>query len=324
MPILPSRSGTTDVPIVFITGVTGQDGTYLARRLLDEGAEVHGLVRPGSTAALEDGVIPHSGDLRDVAGLAELVAQLKPDELYHLGGETSVAASWEDPVASVELGSAPVTALLHAVSARGLTTHFVNASSAEIFGMASAPQDELTPLHPVSPYGAVKAFGHLLVDGYRRKGVHASSCILFNHESPLRPERFVTRKITRAAARISRGLQSGLSLGNLDAARDWSWAPDVVDALIRAARHDEPDDFVIGSGVVHTVRDFVIAAFAAADIPDWEQFVTVDESFVREVDPAVQQANASRAHEKLGWRTTVDFDELVTRMVGADLHAIDD
>lgn len=309
--------------VAFITGVTGQDGTYLSRALLAEGVEVHGLVRPASTAVVEPGVTVHGGDLRDSAALSELVARIRPDELYHLGGQTSVAASWDDPVAAIEQTGSPVAALLQAVARHSPGTRFVNAASSEIFGTASAPQSERTPISPVSPYGAAKALGHFLTASFRERGLHASSGILFNHESPLRPERFVTRKITAAAARISRGLQSTVTLGNLDASRDWGWAPDVVDALVRAARHPEPGDYVVGTGSLHTVRDFAAAAFSAAGIDDWLAHVEVDESLLRPVDPDVQRADSSKARAELGWAPSIGFEELVGRMVMADLEAID-
>ena len=315
------------MPLALITGVTGQDGTYLSRALLDEGFEVHGVVRPGSgrtgsNRPVEAGTIVHPCDIRDSETLAALIATLQPDELYHLAGQSSVGASWDDPVATVEQTGAPVAALLHAVAAHSANTRFVNASSSEIFGIAPAPQNESTPISPVSPYGAAKALGHFLVASFRGRGVHASNCVLYNHESPIRPERFVTRKITASAARISKGLQETLSLGNVDAARDWGWAPDYVDAMRRAARHPSPGDYVIGTGELHTVRDFASAAFAAAGIDDWEQHVTVDETLVRPVDPARQQADSSKAREVLGWRTTIGFTELVDRMVQNDLALI--
>lgn len=309
--------------VAFITGVTGQDGTYLARQLLAEGVDVHGLVRPDTAARVEPGVAVHEGDLRDSATLAAIIASLQPDEIYHLGGQSSVAASWEDPLATIGQTGVPTAALLQAVADDSPHSRFVFAASAEIFGHADAPQNELTPVAPVSPYGAAKALGHFLVAGYRERGIHASSCILYNHESPLRPERFVTRKITAAAARISRGKQETVSLGNLDVARDWAWAPDVVDALRRAATHAEPGDYVVGTGVLHTVRDFVIAAFSAAGIEGWKDHVVIDQAFVRAVDPSVQLADSAKAQAVLGWHPTVEFTELVSRMVRFDLGECD-
>ncbi len=311
------------MPVALITGVTGQDGTYLSRALVHDGIDVHGLVRPGSTRPVEPGVTVHHGDISDEAALVELVTRLQPEVIYHLAGQSSVAESWADPVGTVQQTGAPTAALLHAIAEYSPHTRFVHASSAEIFGRAPAPQNELTPIAPVSPYGAAKALGHHLVDGYRQRGVHASSCILYNHESPLRPERFVTRKITVAAARIARGLQDTLTLGNLDAARDWGWAPDVVEALRLAAAHSTPGDYVIGTGELHTVSEFAAAAFNAAGIDDWESRVVVDESLFRPVDPPTQRADSTKAHTELGWRPTVGFAELVERMVQNDLALVD-
>lgn len=309
--------------IALITGVTGQDGTYLSRALLADGVEVHGIVRPGSSRTVESGVVVHDGDVLDDRMLTELVAQLQPDELYHLAGQTSVAASWADPVGTVLQTGAPTAALLHAVAESSADTRFVLASSAEIFGRAPAPQNETTPIAPLSPYGSAKALAHHLVGGYRERGVHASSCILYNHESPLRPERFVTRKITVGAARIARGLQDSITLGNLDAARDWGWAPDVVAALRLAAAHPAPGDYVIGTGELHTVREFVAEAFSAAEIGDWEDRVVFDESLLRPVDPPVQLADSTKARSELGWEPNVTFTEIVNRMVEHDMRLLE-
>lgn len=311
------------MPIALITGITGQDGTYLSRALLADGVEVHGVVRPDSSRPVEPGVIVHAGNMLDDRMLTELVTGLQPDELYHLAGQTSVAASWADPVGTVRQTGAPAAALLHAIAESGAHTRFVLASSAEIFGRAPAPQNESTPIAPLSPYGSAKALAHHLVGGYRERGVHASSCILYNHESPLRPERFVTRKITLGAARIARGLQNSITLGNLDAARDWGWAPDVVAALRLAAAHPQPGDYVIGTGELHTVREFAAEAFAAAGIDGWEDRVVIDESLLRPVDPPVQLADSTKARTELGWRPTVSFTELVQRMVQNDLALMD-
>ncbi len=310
------------MPIALITGITGQDGTYLSRALLADGVEVHGVVRPNSSRPVEPGVIVHQGDMLDDRMLTELVTGLQPDELYHLAGQTSVAASWADPVGTVRETGAPTAALLHAIAESSAHTRFVLASSAEIFGRAPAPQNESTPIAPLSPYGSAKALAHHLVGGYRERGVHASSCILYNHESPLRPERFVTRKITVAAARIARGLQDTITLGNLDAARDWGWAPDVVAALRLAAAHPEPGDYVIGTGELHTVREFAVEAFAAAGIDDGEDRVVIDETLLRPTDPPVQLADSTKARTKLGWHPTVNFTELVKRMVQHDLDLV--
>lgn len=204
----------------------------------------------------------------------------------------------------------------------GKPVRFVQASSAEIFGDApDAPQDESTPLHPTNPYGASKTFAHQLVGVYRGRGLHAVSAILYNHESPRRPPTFVTRKITRAAARIAQGVENELVLGNLDARRDWGWAPDYVDAMVRAARHPRPGDYVVATGSAHSVRDFVAAAFTRVGIADWQAHVRVDQALIRPSDATLQLGDSTRARTELGWEPTVDFVELVGRMVDADLAA---
>lgn len=312
---------------VLVTGATGQDGSYLVERLLSEGAEVHALVRAGDGAAsqLPGELTFHTGDLGVGSALEELVAAVQPDEIYNLGGLSSVALSWKEPALTAQISGVAVGHLLqaaHALQERsGRAVRFVQASSAEIWaGAESVPQDETTPVQPVTPYGAAKAYAHHLVGVYRRRGLHASSCILYNHESPRRPETFVTRKITAGVARIARGMQQDLSLGNLDARRDWGWAPDYVDAMIRAGRADAGGDFVVATGVSHTVRDFVAAAFEAAGISDWERYVTVDPRFARPSDAPELVGNAERARRVLGWAPTVAFDDVVRRMVEADLQ----
>lgn len=309
--------------VALITGVTGQDGTYLARALLDEGTVVHGLVRPGSESAIESGVIVHEVDVRDDSALTRIVAELQPDELYHLAGQSSVGASWADPVGTVQQTGVPTATLLQAIADHSPDTRFVSASSAEIFGLVDAPQDEATPVSPVSPYGAAKAFAHFVVAAYRGRGLHASSGILYNHESPLRDERFVTGKIAASVARIARGKQDRLVLGSLDVKRDWGWAPDVVDALIRIIRHPHPGDYVIGTGVTHTVEDFAMAAFAAAGISDGRSYIDIDPTLVRPLDPGQQRANIDKARTVLGWQPTVDFSDIVKNMVLAKIAEID-
>ncbi len=313
-----------------ITGITGQDGGYLAERLLAEGCAVHGLVHDGdphvaALTARAPGVVLHHGDLTDDASLARVVAAAAPDEVYNLAGISSVAFSWERPVLTADVTALGAARLLEQVwqlqERLGRPVRFVQASSAEIFGDAEiAPQDEHTPVRPNSPYGASKAFAHQLVGVYRGRGLHAVSAILYNHESPRRPPTFVTRKITRAAARISQGLENELVLGNLDARRDWGWAPDYVDAMIRAARHSSAGDYVVATGTAHSVRDFVAAAFARAGVTDWESYVRVDQAFVRPADAVLQLGDSSKARAELGWLPTVDFEELVGRMVDADLE----
>lgn len=313
-----------------ITGVTGQDGGFLAEQLLSEGAEVHGLVRPGDEAVASlaeslPGVVLHEGDLGDDAALRALVADVAPTELYHLAGISSVARSWQDPVETARLsGVAPVVLLdaaLRLQEKTGTAVRFVQASSAEIFGAAArSPQDEQTPVRPVSPYGAAKAYAHHMVAVHRSRGLHAVSCILFNHESPRRPASFVTRKITQAAARIARDGHGELVLGNLDARRDWGWAPDYVRAMVLAARHREALDVVVATGRTHSVADFVAAAFSRAGIDDWGAHVRVDPQFVRPVEATEQVGDATRARTELGWAPTVAFDEMVGRMVEHDME----
>jgi GDPmannose 4,6-dehydratase len=311
------------VPSALVTGASGQDGGYLVERLLEDGWDVSALVR-GDDSVLPSAVRPFEGDLRDAAGLGRIVAEAAPDTVFHLAGLSSVALSWQEPVLTAEVTGTAVAALLEASlslqESTGRPVRFVQASSSEIFGAATEnPQTESTPIRPVSPYGAAKAFAHLLVGVYRGRGLHASSGILYNHESPRRPDAFVTRKITAGVAAIAVGAASELSLGNLDVRRDWGWAPDYVDALVRASRADEAGDYVIATGVSHSVREFVAAAFAAAGIDEWEHLVVLDPRFARPVDAPEMRGDASRARSVLGWEPTVAFEEIVARMVAHDL-----
>jgi GDPmannose 4,6-dehydratase len=315
-----------------VTGITGQDGGYLAEQLLADGYQVHGLVHPGD-AGLADlvarcpAVVLHDGDLRDQASLGEAVANADPDEVYNLAGISSVAFSWEQPVLTADITALGAARLLHEARAhqdrRGREVRFVQASSAEIFGSAgpgaSGAQSEQTPLHPTSPYGAAKAYVHQLVDVYRQAGLFSVSMVLFNHESPRRPPTFVTRKITQTVARIAKGEEHELVLGNVDARRDWGWAPDYVDAMVRACRAPVADDFVVATGEAHSVRDFALAAFARAGVEDGADRIRVDADLVRPGDPAVLVGDATKARTVLGWAPSVSFVELVGRMVDADL-----
>jgi GDPmannose 4,6-dehydratase len=312
------------VPAAFVTGASGQDGGYLVERLLADGWSVSALVRGGDDASLPSSVRPFEGDLRDAEGLARIIAEAAPDTVFHLAGISSVALSWQEPVLTAEVTGTAVAALLEASLAlqesAARPVRFVQASSSEIFGAATEnPQTEATPIRPVSPYGAAKAFAHHLVGVYRGRGLHASSGILYNHESPRRPESFVTRKITAGVAAIAVGAAKELSLGNLDVKRDWGWAPDYVDALVRASRAEAPGDYVVATGVAHSVREFVGAAFAAAGIDDWEHLVTIDPRFARPVDAPEMRGDASKARAELGWRPTVGFEDIVARMVENDL-----
>jgi GDPmannose 4,6-dehydratase len=269
----------------------------------------------------------HSGDLTDPVALAGALQDADPDEVYHLGGISSVAFSWDEPVLTADVTALGTARLLELgwqlQQRRGRPVRFLQTSSAEIFGSAeTAPQDERTPIRPTSPYGAAKAYAHHLVEVYRGRGMPASAVVLYNHESPRRPPSFVTRKITQGVARIAMGLQDELALGNLDARRDWGWAPDYVDAMVRAVRHDPSGDYVIATGEAHSVRDFVAAAFARAGVEDWEGRVRVDERFVRPTDATLQVGDADKARRVLGWQPTVPFEEIVGRMVDADLQQL--
>jgi GDPmannose 4,6-dehydratase len=310
----------------FITGISGQDGSYLAERLLAEGLEVHALAHALEPLPDLPGVELHRGDLCDVEEIRSLLLDLAPDEVYNLAALSSVARSWDEPDLTARVNGMAAAALLESAllvqEKQGRVVRFVQASSAEIFGEPDrSPQDESTPLRPLNPYGAAKAYAHLMVDVYRGRGLHAVSAILYNHESPRRPMQFVTRKITSTVATIARGRADSLVLGNLDARRDWGWAPDYVDAMVRAARADAPADYVVATGVARSVRDFVAAAFQRAGISDWEDLVTVDQEFVRPADPTALTGDASKARELLGWAPTVDFTEVVGRMVDADLES---
>ncbi len=305
-----------------ITGVTGQDGSYLAEALVARGDEVHGTVQRLDEHAV-GGVAVHQVDLAE-PGVGELISQLRPDVVVNLAAISSVFGSWQQPELTARVNALTVAEMLAALrelSAAGHETRFVQASSAEIFGVpAEVPQTESTAIRPTSPYGASKAYAHSLVGLYRAAGVWAASAILYNHESPRRPETFVTRKITAAAARISLGLQDRLELGNLAARRDWGWAPDYADALLRISEADNPDDFVIATGVAHSVEDFVGAAFARVGISDWRERVVVSDELLRAGDPPQQLGDASHARSVLGWRPTVGFSGIVNAMVDNDLE----
>ena len=314
-----------------VTGITGQDGGYLAEQLVAEGLEVHGLVRPDddvAAAALVERtpqVILHPGDLADESSLRALVNEVRPDEIYNLGGISSVALSWQEPILTAQLSGVAAAVLLDAAwklqERTGVRVACLQPSSAEIFGQPDAwPQDETTPVRPTSPYGAAKAYAHHLTGMYRARGLHAVMCILFNHESPRRPDTFVTRKITSAAARIGIDGAGMIRLGNLEVSRDWGWAPDYVDAMVRAVRHPTPGDYIIATGATHTVAEFAEAALRRAGVGDsWREHIEIDPAFLRPNDATAQVGNATKAHAQLGWRPTVPFEELVGRMVDHDL-----
>lgn len=318
------------MPRALITGITGQDGSYLSENLLARGWDLHALVRAGRHAdehGVDSRAVRHDGDLKDFGGIARLIDEVEPDYVFNLGGISSVATSWDEPVATGQISGVAVVAMLDAslrLQVRaGKEVRFVQASSSEIFGNAGeVPQSETTPILPISPYGMAKAYAHQAVGIYRAKGLYASSCILYNHESPRRPRAFVTRKITVGAAEIALGRADRLMLGNLDVQRDWGWAPDYVDALTRAALAPVPDDYVIATGTSHSVRDFVAQAFAAVGISDWKRHVGIDERFVRPADAQDMRGDASKALSVLGWKPTIGFGEIVSRMAMRDFDLL--
>ena len=314
------------MPSALITGITGQDGSYLAELLLDKGYEVIGMVRRSSTvnferiAHLQDRLVITNGDLIDEGSLINALREHRPDEIYNLAAQSFVQTSFGQPVLTGETTALGVTRLLEAVRITDPSIRVYQASSSEMFGrVREVPQTEDTPLYPRSPYGVAKVYGHWITINYRESyGLHASSGILFNHESPRRGLEFVTRKISHGVARITLGLADTLALGNLDAERDWGYAPDYVEAMWLMLQQDEPGDYVISTGETHSVREFCEIAFAHAGL-DYRDHVVQDERFMRpaEVDQLV--GDASRAREILGWKPRTSFSELVALMVEADL-----
>jgi GDPmannose 4,6-dehydratase len=274
-----------------------------------------------------DDVVLHVGDVCDVEATRHLMLDLGPDEIYNLAAISSVAQSWEWPDLTALVNGTAAVALLESAyqlqSRAKRDVRFVQASSAEIFGQpAASPQDEATPVHPLNPYGAAKAYAHLMVDVYRTRGLHASSLVLYNHESPRRPKQFVTRKISSTVAAIVQGRKQQLMLGNLDARRDWGWAPDYVEAMSKAAAAAEPSDYVVATGHSRSVRDFVGAAFSHVGITDWDDLVIADPSYMRPADATDLVGDASRARANLGWTPSITFTDLVGRMVDADLAGV--
>ena len=322
------------MPRAFVTGITGQAGGYLAEQLLAEGTVVHGMVRPGDDEAVRDlqsrapGVVLHQGDLDDADRLGELVAHIRPHEIYNFAGISSVAFSWQEPVLTARLSGVAAAAVFEAAwrlqEDSGRRVACFQASSAEIFGHAAvSPQDECTPVRPVSPYGAAKAYAHHMAGVYRGRGLHVATGILFNHESPRRPLAFVTRKITAAAAGISAQGSGVIRLGNLDARRDWGWAPDYVDAMVRAVRHEIADDYVVATGETHSVAEFAEAALRRAGLGDsWRDHVEVDAEFLRPAEAPTLVGDAGKARRELGWAPTVRFEEVVGRMVDHDVELL--
>jgi GDPmannose 4,6-dehydratase len=311
-----------------ITGVAGQDGSYLAELLLEKGYAVFGVVRGGgefpNLDAIRDRIELIEADLLDQGSLVRALAHTEPREVYHLAAPSFVPASWERPVETAEFAAVGATAMLEALRTVAPEARFYQASSSEIFGHPrERPQSELTPLSPLTPYGVAKAYAHFIVGSYReRYGLHVSSGILYNHESPRRPTNFVTRKISHAAAAISLGLQDSVELGNLDACRDWGYAGDYVHAMWLMLQQDEPGDYVIATGALHSVRELVERAFARVGL-DWEEHVRLDESLQRgKAELFDLVGDPSKARERLGWRGEVDFEQLVDLLVDADLAAL--
>ncbi len=312
-----------------VTGLTGQDGSYLAEFLLEQGYEVFGLVRRSSTVNFErishiqDKIHILSGDLLDQNSLISAVAEAEPDEVYNLAAQSFVPASWGQPVLTGEATALGVMRMLEAVRLVRLDTKFYQASSSEMFGkVRETPQSEGTPFHPRSPYGVAKVYGHWITVNYRESyDLFAVSGILFNHESPRRGLEFVTRKVTDGAARIKLGLADELRLGNLDARRDWGFAGDHVRAMWMMLQRDEPQDYVIGTGATHSVRELVELAFGCLDL-DWQKFVVQDERFLRPAEVDLLVADPSKAKSELGWEPTVDFENLIRMMVEADMKAL--
>jgi GDPmannose 4,6-dehydratase len=319
-----------------ITGITGQDGSYLAELLLEKGYEVHGIIRRASTfntARIDhlyadphiNGVrmFLHYGDLSDSVNLVKLLYNLAPDEIYHLGAQTHVRVSFDIPEYTSDVTALGTIRILEAIREARLRSRFYQASSSEMFGKAqTVPQNERTPFWPRSPYGVAKVFSYWATVNYRESyGLHASNGILFNHESPRRGETFVTRKITRAVAAIKQGLQSELFLGNLEAKRDWGYAPEYVEAMWRMLQQDNGDDFVIATGETHTVREFVEAAFEAANL-DWKKYVKHDPRYERPAEVDLLIGDSAKAKNILGWEPKVRFKDLVRIMVDADMELL--
>jgi len=306
-----------------VTGAAGQDGSYLVEQLLVEGLEVNGTVRPGQRNDLPAGVVLHQLDVRDTDASRRLILALQPDEVYHLAATSSVALSWRDPVGTFTVNTTGavgvIEAAIEAQERRGRSIRFLLAGSSEAFGDAPAPQNEETPLLPLNPYGASKAAAQLAVGVARHRGLHASTAVLFNHESPRRPAGFVTRKITRAVARISLGLQDVLTLGNLDVERDWGFAGDYVEAMRLMLRQDEADDYVIATGEAHSLRDLLDVAFGHVGVHDWSHLVRQDPAFFRPAEANLTLGDTWKAREVLGWKPKVTFAELVRMMVDHDV-----
>jgi len=321
-----------------ITGITGQDGSYLAELLLSKGYEVHGIIRRASTfntGRLNDiyndphsgrtRLFLHYGDLSDASALARLVAQIQPDEVYNLAAQSHVRVSFDSPEYTVDITATGTVRLLEALRQTGVKAKFYQASSSEMFGkVAEIPQTEKTPFHPRSPYACAKVFAYYITVNYREAyGMFTCNGILFNHESPRRGETFVTRKITRAVAHIKAGLQDKLYMGNLDAMRDWGYAKEYVEAMWLMLQQDEPDDYVIATNESHSVREFLELAFSYAGL-DWRKHVVIDPRYFRPSEVDYLRGDYSKAKKKLGWEPKTKFEDLVKLMVDADIKMLND
>jgi GDPmannose 4,6-dehydratase len=334
---LADQEMTTTTKRALITGVTGQDGSYLAELLLEKGYEVHGVVRRSSSLNRsridhlqhaapdhQDGTrfFLHYGDMTDSGGLNRLVKLVRPDEIYNLAAQSHVHISFDQPEYTADADGLGTTRLLEAVRTTGLPTRFYQASTSEMFGSSRPPQNERTPFWPRSPYACAKLYAHWTTVNYREAhGIHACSGILFNHESPRRGENFVTRKVTRAVASILAGQQDRLLLGNLDARRDWGHARDYVQAMWLMLQQAEPEDFVIASGVSRTVRELVETAFGIAAL-DWTKYVQVDAAYVRPAEVNHLCGDASKARDRLGWQPATSFDDMIREMLQHDLESL--
>ena len=323
--------------VALITGITGQDGSYLTELLLSKKYEVHGIIRRSSsfnTGRLNDvyqdphvdnrNLILHYGDLQDSSSLINLIRDIKPSEIYNLGAQSHVKVSFEIPESTSDITGLGTIRLLEAIRASGIETKFYQASSSELYGSTPPPQNEQTPFHPRSPYGVAKIFSYWATVNYRESyGLHGSNGILFNHESPRRGETFVTRKITKAVARIASGIDTELYLGNLDAVRDWGYAKEYVDAMWLMLQQSDGDDYVIATGESATVRDFARVAFSRANL-DYEKYIKIDKRYLRpaEVDSLI--GDASKAKKKLNWVPKTKWKELAELMVDADIQLLDD
>ena len=322
-----------------ITGITGQDGSYLAEFLLEKGYEVHGLIRRSSVSNISriknihqdphskniNKVFLHHGDLSDAGSIRKSISNIEPDEIYNLAAQSHVKISFEKPEYTADITALGALRILDAIKdfqdSTGKKIKFYQASSSEMFGFAPSPQNEKTPFHSRSPYACAKVFAHHITVNYREAyGIFAVSGILFNHESPRRGENFVTKKITRGVARIAAGLDKKIYLGNLDSRRDWGYAKEYVEVMWKMLQQPEPEDYVIGTGETHSVKEFVEAAFRHAGINNWQDYVEIDERYLRPAEVNNLVADSSKAKEKLGWEAKTKFDDLVKIMVESDLE----